>query len=59
MSYRLAAVAINSMAQHANPIGIGHMEFVRHQFSTASRSPMTWASGTLEMTSAMSLAISP
>jgi hypothetical protein len=32
----LAAVAMNSMAQHAVPNGIGHSEFLRPQFTNAS-----------------------
>src|SRR6185436_20850202 len=35
-SYLLAAVAMNSMAQHAVPNGIGHSEFLRPQFTKAS-----------------------
>src|SRR5262249_4320643 len=37
MSNRDAAVAINSIAQHASPIGIGQSEFLRTQLSAASR----------------------
>ena len=36
MSKRLLAAAINSMAQHARPMGIGHREFLRIQFMAAS-----------------------
>jgi hypothetical protein len=36
ISNRLAPVAINSMAQHASPMGIGQMEFLRNQFKAAS-----------------------
>jgi hypothetical protein len=36
MSNRDAAVAINSIAQHASPIGIGQSEFFRTQFNAAS-----------------------
>ena len=32
----LAATAMSSMAQHAKPIGIGHIEFVRIQLMIAS-----------------------
>src|SRR5919206_611735 len=35
-SNRLAAVAMNSMAQHAVPNGIGHREFARDQFTRKS-----------------------
>src|SRR6476661_9717280 len=35
-SYLLAAVAMNSIAQHAVPNGIGHSEFLRPQFTNAS-----------------------
>src|SRR5206468_2232732 len=35
-SYLLAAVAMNSMAQHAVPNGIGHSEFARAQFTRKS-----------------------
>src|SRR5262245_39873993 len=31
MSYRLAAVAMNSMPQHERPSGSGHTLFLRHQ----------------------------
>jgi hypothetical protein len=37
MSKRDAAVAINSIAQQASPIGIGHSEFFRTQLSAASK----------------------
>lgn len=37
MSKRDDAVAINSIAQQANPIGIGHNEFFRIQLMDASR----------------------
>src|SRR5690606_11888293 len=37
MSYFAANDAIISIAQHAVPNGIGHSEFVRAQFTTASR----------------------
>jgi hypothetical protein len=37
MSNRDAAVAINSIAQQASPIGIGHSEFFRTQFKAASK----------------------
>ncbi len=37
MSNRAAPELINSIAQHAKPIGIGQMELVRIQFTTASR----------------------
>src|SRR5690349_22109933 len=36
-SKSLAAVAMNSMAQHAVPNGIGHKEFARAQFTRKSR----------------------
>jgi hypothetical protein len=36
MSYLADAVAINSIAQHASPIGIGHNEFLRIQLMAAS-----------------------
>src|SRR5215211_6811514 len=36
-SNRLAAVAMNSMAQQAVPNGIGHREFARLQFTRKSR----------------------
>src|SRR3982751_7138563 len=36
-SKSLAAVAMNSMAQHAVPNGIGHSEFARAQFTRKSR----------------------
>src|SRR6185437_7910244 len=36
MSYLLAAVAMNSMAQHAVPNGIGHSEFLRPQLTNWS-----------------------
>jgi hypothetical protein len=36
MSKRALAVAINSMAQQASPIGIGQSEFFRIQFMAAS-----------------------
>jgi hypothetical protein len=36
MSNRLEAVAINSIAQQASPIGIGHSEFLRIQLMAAS-----------------------
>src|SRR6266513_2926975 len=35
-SKRLAAVAMNSMAQHAVPNGIGHNEFARDQLTRSS-----------------------
>lgn len=35
-SNRLAAVAMNSIAQHAVPNGIGHSEFARPQFTRKS-----------------------
>src|SRR5688500_6243992 len=35
-SKRLAAVAMNSMAQHAVPNGIGHNEFARDQLTRKS-----------------------
>src|SRR5437870_12469630 len=37
MSKRDAAAAINSIAQQARPIGIGQSEFLRTQFSAASK----------------------
>jgi len=37
MSKRDAAVAINSIAQQASPIGIGQSEFFRTQLSAASK----------------------
>src|SRR5260370_41029644 len=37
MSNRDAAVAINSIAQHARPIGIGQSEFLRTQLSAPSQ----------------------
>jgi hypothetical protein len=36
MSYRAEEAAINSMAQQANPMGIGHRELLRIQFIAAS-----------------------
>src|SRR5207248_709368 len=36
ISKRLAPTAINSIAQQAKPIGIGHTEFLRNQFNAAS-----------------------
>ena len=36
MSNRLAAEAMSSMAQQARPIGMGHMELLLIQFTTAS-----------------------
>ena len=36
ISKRLDATAISSIAQHARPIGIGHMELERIQLITAS-----------------------
>ena len=36
MSKRELAAAINSMAQHASPIGMGQREFLRIQFIAAS-----------------------
>jgi hypothetical protein len=45
MSKRDAPVAINSIAQHASPIGIGQSEFLRIQFMAASiRVKMTFPS---------------
>src|SRR5512142_3116378 len=41
MSNRAAATAISSIAQHAKPMGIGHMEFVRIQLIAASRRETT------------------
>src|SRR5437899_7359468 len=35
-SYRLAAVAMNSMAQHAVPNGIGQRELAREEFTAQS-----------------------
>ena len=35
-SKRLAAVAMNSMAQHAVPNGIGHSELAREEFTAQS-----------------------
>src|SRR5215208_118819 len=35
-SYLLAAVAMNSIAQHAVPNGMGHSEFLRPQLTNAS-----------------------
>jgi hypothetical protein len=37
MSKRDAAVAINSIAQQAKPMGIGQSEFLRTQFKAASK----------------------
>ena len=37
ISKREAAVAINSIAQQASPIGIGQSEFLRIQFIAASK----------------------
>src|SRR6266700_909033 len=37
ISNREAAVAINSIAQQASPIGIGQSEFLRTQLSAASK----------------------
>ena len=36
ISKRLAPTAINSIPQHANPIGMGHREFLRNQLRAAS-----------------------
>src|SRR5439155_25735024 len=64
MSNRDAAVAINSIAQHASPIGIGQSEFLRTQLKAASsRVKMTlpsilesyaleWLSGMAKVSSA-------
>ncbi len=41
MSYRLAAVAMNSMAQHAVPNGIGQSELLRAQLVRKSRRVVT------------------
>ena len=38
ISYRLAPVAISSIAQHASPIGIGQSEFLRPQFAPGVQS---------------------
>src|SRR5918997_2555762 len=40
-SKRLAAVAMNSIAQHAVPNGIGQSEFARPQFTRKSRRVVT------------------
>src|ERR671927_31670 len=40
-SNRLAAVAMNSMAQHAVPNGIGHSEFARDQLTRKSSRVVT------------------
>src|SRR6266516_2869788 len=58
-SKRLAAVAMNSMAQHAVPNGIGHSELAREEFTAqstrswnlASRYFELWTSPTLFMLS--------
>src|SRR4029079_7774526 len=42
-SYLLAAVAMNSIAQHAVPKGIGHSEFLRPQLTNASS--LVWIQG--------------
>ena len=44
-SNRLAAVAMNSIAQHAVPNGIGHSEFARPQFTRKSSLVATQLSG--------------
>src|SRR5579863_2145386 len=47
-SNRLAAVAMNSIAQHAVPNGIGHSEFARPQFTRKSSfvaTQLSWVSG--------------
>jgi hypothetical protein len=49
MSYRLAPAAISSIAQHASPIGIGHIEFFRHQFSAASSRVTTTSPSIFEL----------
>src|ERR687884_1946788 len=40
-SYLLAAVAMNSIAQHAVPKGIGHREFARDQLTRKSMRVVT------------------
>src|SRR3989442_12615247 len=42
-SKRLAAVAINSMAQHAVPNGIGHSELAREEFTAQLTSSWNFA----------------
>src|SRR5690606_34309207 len=49
-SYRLAAVAMNSMAQQAVPNGIGQSEFLRAQFIRKSRRVVTQFGEVCEMT---------
>ena len=47
MSNRAPPTAISSIAQHAKPIGIGHMEFVRIQLITESARDTTTPPSTL------------
>src|SRR5215467_11681642 len=49
-SYLLAAVAMNSIAQHAVPNGIGQSEFLRPQLMNASRRVVTHGSLLLDWT---------
>src|SRR3954466_1533695 len=55
-SNRLAAVAMNSMAQHAVPKGIGHKEFDRAQFVKKSSRVVTQLGETAETVVASSSA---
>src|ERR1039457_5776555 len=49
MSKRLAPAAINSIAQRARPIGIGHAEFLRNHASAASTVVRTTSPSILEL----------
>ena len=49
MSNLLAPAAINSMAQHANPIGIGHSDCLRHQLIAASTRVTTTSPSIFEL----------
>jgi hypothetical protein len=49
MSNRLAPVAINSIAQQASPMGIGHNEFLRNQLIAASTRVTMTSPSTLEL----------
>src|SRR5215469_16243748 len=49
MSNRLAPTAINSMAQHARPIGIGQTEFLRNQLRAASTVVITTSPSIFEL----------
>jgi hypothetical protein len=49
ISNRAEAEAINSIAQQANPMGIGHKEFFLIQFTAASKVVRTTFPSTLEL----------